>query len=284
LSPSETITKVGEGLFNLPGMFEVYADDNALGFSLETLPDLDAETIRMLRTEYGQVPLLPGAAGIVASPIPSPGLSHAPPAHVNKHGHAPRMSLAGGSGGNEFLPAGSGSTSAVSPAGAPRVSPSLSHHHSYSLSHHPASSAAAHAHAGPQMQAQDLPAEVVISTWLSSLTRSVLLYLVQKAVPAIRSLTKHGQEQLAADLGYISNVAKALDVEVEQLEKWRAALEAETEGAPRKKLSVAVVGGTQSDGEPRSEDDGAVQEVDPEIAEMLQRIRSRPPSQTSAPR
>ena len=285
LSPSETITKVGEGLFNLPGMFEAYADDDALGFSLETLPELDAETIRMLRTEYGQAPLLPGAAGIVASPIPSPGLyQHAPSPHVNKHGHAPRMSLAGGSGGNEFLPAGSGSTSAVSPApaGAPRISPSLSHHHSYSLSHHPPSSGAAHAYAGPQMQAQPLPAEVVISTWLSSLTRSVLLHLVQKAVPAIRSLTKHGQEQLAADLGYISNVAKALDVEVEQLEKWRIALEAEA--GSRNKLSAPGTGEALNGSESRLEEDGTVQEVDPEVAEMLQRIRSRPLLQASVPR
>ena len=132
------------------------------------------------------------------------------------------------------------------------------------------------------MQAQPLPAEVVISTWLSSLTRSVLLHLVKKALPAIRSLTKDGQEQLAADLGYISNVAKALDVEVEQLEKWRIALEAEA--GSRNKLSAPGTGEALNGSESRLEEDGTVQEVDPEVAEMLQRIRSRPPLQASVPR
>jgi len=53
LSPSETITRVGEGLFNLPGMFEVYAEDDALAFSIETLPGLDIEMIKHLKKEQG---------------------------------------------------------------------------------------------------------------------------------------------------------------------------------------------------------------------------------------
>ncbi|KAL8291434.1 hypothetical protein RQP46_002412 [Phenoliferia psychrophenolica] len=43
LSPTETISRVGEGLFNLPRLFEVYAADDALAFSVETLPSLPIE-------------------------------------------------------------------------------------------------------------------------------------------------------------------------------------------------------------------------------------------------
>ncbi|TBU37630.1 Golgi complex component 7-domain-containing protein [Dichomitus squalens] len=48
LSPSSTMQHVAEGLLNLPRLFEVYADDDALAFSLETLPFLNAEMLRGL--------------------------------------------------------------------------------------------------------------------------------------------------------------------------------------------------------------------------------------------
>lgn len=196
LSPSETITRVGEGLFNLPGLFEVYAEEDALGFSIDTLPGLDAETIKHLRKEHS-----PSAGvGIGNAPLPSPqqGLTR----------HAHRMSIVG----NEFLP----SKSADQPT---RPSPGLSHHSSYSMSS-PALPASA-----TDQQTAALSAEVVISTWLSSLTRYVLGHLVKESLPSIRYLSKHGEAQLASDLAYISNVAKALDVELEELESWKSALE-----------------------------------------------------------
>ncbi|KEI42476.1 uncharacterized protein L969DRAFT_14674 [Mixia osmundae IAM 14324] len=45
VSPTETISRLGEGLFNLPRLFEVYADDSALGFSIETLPFVDPKAL-----------------------------------------------------------------------------------------------------------------------------------------------------------------------------------------------------------------------------------------------
>lgn len=48
LSPSSTMQHVAEGLLNLPRLFEVYADDDALAFSLETLPFISAEFLRGL--------------------------------------------------------------------------------------------------------------------------------------------------------------------------------------------------------------------------------------------
>ncbi len=48
LPPSETMQKVADGLLNLPRLFEVYADDDALSFSLQTLPHLDFEMLKGL--------------------------------------------------------------------------------------------------------------------------------------------------------------------------------------------------------------------------------------------
>ncbi|KAL1743838.1 Golgi complex component 7-domain-containing protein [Schizophyllum fasciatum] len=47
-SPSDTIQRVAEGMLNLPRLFEVYANDDALSFSLATLPNLDPELLRGL--------------------------------------------------------------------------------------------------------------------------------------------------------------------------------------------------------------------------------------------
>jgi hypothetical protein len=48
LSPTDTMQRVAEGLLNLPRLFEVYADDDALAFSLHTLPYVDPETLKGL--------------------------------------------------------------------------------------------------------------------------------------------------------------------------------------------------------------------------------------------
>lgn len=237
LSPSETITHVGEGLFNLPGLFEVYAEDDALGFSLDTLPGLDAHTVKHLRKEHGQS----AGVGIGNAPLPSPQQT------MNRHGH--RMSIVG----NEFLPSKLAEPQTVNHTA--RISPSLSHHSSYSMSSPAASTP------GQEQQTEALSAELVISTWLSSLTRSVLNHLVKETLPSIRYISKHGEAQLVSDLAYISNVAKALDVELEELESWKAALE----------------GGDNSSS--KTADDEAEQSaapISPEIVETLRRMRLRP--------
>lgn len=48
LSPTETIQRVAEGLLNLPRLFEVYANDDVLSFSLNTLPFVDNEYLQSL--------------------------------------------------------------------------------------------------------------------------------------------------------------------------------------------------------------------------------------------
>ncbi|KAG6866714.1 hypothetical protein C0991_011373 [Blastosporella zonata] len=61
LSPSDTVQRVAEGLLNLPRLFEVYANDDALSFSLHTLPHVDAETLKGL-TEQASSEALPQPA------------------------------------------------------------------------------------------------------------------------------------------------------------------------------------------------------------------------------
>lgn len=152
LSPTEVISRLGEGLFNLPSLFEVYADDDALSVSLETLPFVDPAYYQAMQA------------------------ASTPSVHVR------RQSSYGSTPDSESLSASTAS----------KVS-----------------------------KPEPLSAEAVISAWLSSLTLTVLAHLTGTALPAIRSLTSHGSAQLASDLAHISNVAKALDVESEDLERWK---------------------------------------------------------------
>jgi len=68
-----------------------------------------------------------------------------------------------------------------------------------------------------------LGAETVLSTWVSSLSLSLLAQLTKSTLPRIRSLTNGGASQLASDLDYLSNAVRALDVEWEDLERWKEA-------------------------------------------------------------
>ena len=69
ISPTDTVQRVAEGLLNLPRLFEVYADDDALGFSIETLPFVDEELLKSITEQshlegYTHPPSLPATPGI----------------------------------------------------------------------------------------------------------------------------------------------------------------------------------------------------------------------------
>lgn len=156
LSPSETMQRVAEGLLNLPRLFEVYADDDALAFSLETLPFIEAEMLRAL-----------------AEPSPDPSSA--------THQHSRR----------------SASLSLKAP---PVV-------------------------ATPP--APELTPEVVSAAWLSSLGLSLLAHLTGMVLPGIRTLTPQGAAQLASDLGYLSSIVMALNIEDGELDRWKEYVEME---------------------------------------------------------
>jgi hypothetical protein len=163
LSPTETISRVGEGLFNLPRLFEIYADDDALAFSLETLPFVDVDA------------LLP-------PPSPAPGsTSTFRPTRVSSLDLLPSPPLP--------------CTSSLPRGPSPPPSPTA------------------------------LSAERVIATWLTSLTLSILSHLTTVVLPSLSRLSTHGAAQLGADLSYMANVARALDVESsEELGVWGEAV------------------------------------------------------------
>ncbi|KAI5990437.1 Golgi complex component 7-domain-containing protein [Pisolithus albus] len=126
LSPSETIQRVGDGLLNLPRLFEVYAEDDALGFEIGALATGDG--------------LTSGREGDDLSAVQA------------EQPHSP---------------------------------------------------------------------EAVTAAWLSSLGRTMLAHLTRNILPQIRVLTSAGSAQLAADLGYLSTIIRALGVDEGDLERWR---------------------------------------------------------------
>lgn len=142
LSPSEVVQRLAEGLLNLPRLFEVYADDDALSFSLETLPYIDGELLKGLSDQTDQ---------------PQQALP----------GHMRRASLA------------------------------------------------------PTLKPSSLSPEAVSSAWLSSLGHSILFHLTSAVLPKIRTLTTTGAAQLSSDLGYLSNIVRAINVEYEDLDRWK---------------------------------------------------------------
>ncbi|KAJ7072170.1 Golgi complex component 7-domain-containing protein [Mycena amicta] len=160
LSPSETIHTVCAGLLGLPTMFDTYADDDALSFSLHTLPHIDAEILKSLSEQS-----VPDASS-------SPG-------------HQRRHSLT-----------------------------------------------------APKAAAAPLDPEVISSAWLSSLGHSLLSHLTSTVLPSITTLSASGAAQLASDLGYLSTIVRALNVEYDDLERWKEFAEMdEEEGKLRKRTS-----------------------------------------------
>ncbi|KAK0454994.1 oligomeric Golgi complex subunit 7 [Armillaria borealis] len=144
LSPSETVQRVADNLLNLPQLFEVYVDDDALSFSLHTLPHIDEP----------EIPL------------------ESQPAYV---GHARRQSIS-------------------------------------------------------RPLAQGPSPELVSSAWLSSLSRTLLTHLTKEVLPAIPTLSQSGSAQLSSDLGYLSNIVRAINIEFDDLERWRTCIDSEDGG------------------------------------------------------
>ncbi|KAF8650410.1 hypothetical protein AX16_005217 [Volvariella volvacea WC 439] len=143
ISPSDTIQRVAEGLLNLPRLFEVYANDDALSFSLHSLPYIDPELLQSLPEE------------------PIAGLSET---HLTSARRASDAAL-----------------------------------------HRPA----------------QLDPELVSSAWLSSLGHSLLQRFLKTVLPSIQTLTPSGAAQLSSDLEYLTNIVHALNVDSEDMAKWK---------------------------------------------------------------
>ncbi|KAK1218807.1 hypothetical protein PQX77_018484 [Marasmius sp. AFHP31] len=145
LSPSDTISRVTEGLLNLPQVFELHGDDDALAFSLHTLPNVDPEILK----------------NYPAQDVPVPDV-------VPQSSNPRRQSF--------IIP-------------------------------------------NPKPQAID--PDTISSAWLSSIGQSLLTHLTSDVLPQIKRLSTSGTAQLSTDLSYLSNVARSLNLEHAELEKWK---------------------------------------------------------------
>ncbi|GHJ86056.1 hypothetical protein NliqN6_2458 [Naganishia liquefaciens] len=75
-----------------------------------------------------------------------------------------------------------------------------------------------------------IPQELVLQAWITSLTMTLLGHVTRDVLPAFsRPLSNTGVSQLSADLGYLSNAMRALDVESPDMERFRRALNCTSE-------------------------------------------------------
>lgn len=185
LDPSQIISRIGEGLLNLPRLFEVSVKDDALAFSIETLPFIDLEALRELRED-------------------SQAEANGPPPPVDPVSRAR-----------------AGSTT-LSTSTAPMISPSNISPLSSPQPNHSHSSVAAPT-SGPAapLSPETITSLHLSSLTLSLLSHLTTTVLPSLPTP----LSTQGAAQLASDLGYLVNVVRALDVDWAEGEEWREGME-----------------------------------------------------------
>ena len=165
LSPTPTIQRIAEGLLNLPRLFEVYADDDALAFSIETLPFVDSKSLLALASSTSTTTTYTDTH--VST---EPGTINPPP-EVSSSSSEPGSTTTTTSNPNDIHP-----TSFTRPK-PPRASSSSSSYTSHSQSH-------PHFHPQPQ-QNLHLPPEAVSTLWLSSLSLTFFSHLTTHILPSL---------------------------------------------------------------------------------------------------
>lgn len=215
LSATPTMQRVCDGLRALPRMFEDYAgDDEALGFSLETLP--------FIERDLGLKDYLEWSVH---------GQNTAAERNARSSPRAKRMSMS---------------------------SPSF---HRLSL---PGSANTSMNNAKPPI----LSADVISSAWISSMALKLLSQLTGSVLPQIRTLSATGSAQLAYDLEDLCNIARALNADWEDLERWRECCEMNNEEGRRRWLAVQGVSAF-------AQGTAAAQEVDSDaIIKLVARMRA----------
>ncbi|RXK39608.1 hypothetical protein M231_03110 [Tremella mesenterica] len=177
LSPTDTIARVSEGLLNLLRVFEVYAGDNGLSYSLETLPFVDLTNLMEEEEE------------VIGDVLDEEAFRKRSNSISGSTEISPTLGQIGTSNGTTNV---GKETGKITPTGLVKGEGK-----------------------------KELSSESIISTWISSLALSFLSHLTTNVLPKIKSLSTHGANQMGSDLGYLSNAVRALDVEWEELEKWK---------------------------------------------------------------
>jgi len=153
----------------LPRLFEVYADDDALAFSIETLPFVDSEKL---------------------------------------NDAAARTAL---------------STDEIEEASREALKSSRPSHHRCSPSQMSTFN--------PTHQSLGLTPEAVSMTWVASLTLSFLSHFTGTVLPSINALSSSGAAQLMEDLEYMDQIIKAVNVDWEPLQYWKASVSMQEDDA-----------------------------------------------------
>ncbi|EIW68539.1 hypothetical protein TREMEDRAFT_69058 [Tremella mesenterica DSM 1558] len=177
LSPTDTIARVSEGLLNLLRVFEVYAGDNGLSYSLETLPFVDLTNLMEEEEE------------VIGDVLDEEAFRKRSNSISGSTEISPTLGQIGTSNGTTNV---GKETGKITPTGLVKGEGK-----------------------------KELSSESIISTWISSLALSFLSHLTTNVLPKIKSLSTHGANQMGSDLGYLSNAVRALDVEWEELERWK---------------------------------------------------------------
>ena len=214
LSATPAMQRVCDGLRALPRMFEDYAgDDEALGFSLETLP--------FIERDLGMKDYLEWAAH---------GQSSSADRNPRNSPRSKRLSMSSPSFHRLALP---GSAPILATGAKPPI----------------------------------LSADLISSAWISSMTLKLLSQLTGSVLPQIRTLSTGGSAQLAYDLEDLCNIARALNADWEDLERWRECCEMTQEEGRQRWLAVQGVSAF-------AQGSSVAQEVDSDaITKLVARMR-----------
>ncbi|PWN87128.1 hypothetical protein FA10DRAFT_195563 [Acaromyces ingoldii] len=213
LSPTEAMSRVGEGLLDLPRLLEVWADEAALRWAMAALPFVDdgdsgGEDEDEAQAEKQQKQ----AEGDAFEAVPRSPL--------HNHHRTESLSLAGPPSPTTERRAHSHrhSASVAAIATAPSSAAPLEADGSVSAATSSTAAAAATtaatngAAATTAADDEGGAAGHVLQAYVQSLCLSLLAHLVHLVLPSIARLSAAGAAQLGADLDYLANILAALNV------------------------------------------------------------------------
>lgn len=180
LSPTEEMSKIGEGLLNLPRLLEVWNDNQSLRWAMQGLPFIATE-----EEKQADISVTVDRNDINTSPS------------INRR--------------SSFQAAATGSSVAN-----PLTSPSSERRQT--LHRHTSSLAAIATQTGTNsistapLDNTTTSSTTMLQTYLSSIALSLVSHIVSLVLPSIVKLTTAGSLQLVADLEYLLNILSALNV------------------------------------------------------------------------
>ncbi|KDN47143.1 hypothetical protein K437DRAFT_255934 [Tilletiaria anomala UBC 951] len=194
LSPTETMASLCEGLLDLPRLFEVYAQDEALAFCVHALPFLEVPKAE------GQLPQQQ-AGGSPATPLPPTTPMGARRSSFHPGAPSPSAERRASFHGRRY-----------SHVAVPRISDGPEQMPPITTSPTPARRPSAFDTAEGEDTAK-LSAGETLSYWLRSLILTLITRMTTEALPSLPRLSPAGAKQLATDLEYLCSILDVLNVD-----------------------------------------------------------------------